>query len=117
MPKTTAYAYDCVECGATFQREHNRRLCSSRCRIARVRRRRAAMFTQAQRLAIFERDGWTCGICKRPVDPSLMLPDLMSAAVDHVIPFARGGAHSPANAQCSHWICNSRKHTSTSPGA
>lgn len=58
---------------------------------------------------IYERDGWICGICKDPVDPEAMWPDQMSASLDHIIPLAKGGAHSRENVQCSHWLCNSRK--------
>lgn len=104
----------CRECGGYFTSIRRQMICSIECRRARTARRRAAMFTDAERLAIFERDGWTCGICGHPVDPDLSLPDVMSAAVDHIVPFARGGRHDPANAQCSHWICNARKYTGRS---
>jgi len=35
----------------------------------------------------------------------------MSASLDHILPFAAGGAHLKANVQCSHLRCNIRKRT------
>ena len=58
---------------------------------------------------IFERDGWICGICLDPVDPSLEHPDPMSVSLDHVVPLATGGEHRRDNAQCSHLTCNLSK--------
>lgn len=58
---------------------------------------------------IFERDGWVCGICGDDVDPTLAFPHLMSPSLDHRRPLALGGTHTRRNAQCSHFLCNSRK--------
>lgn len=62
---------------------------------------------------IYERDGWRCGICSGEIDRTLEYPDLMSATIDHVIPWSRGGAHTRANCQASHWLCNIRKGAAT----
>src|ERR1044072_8630558 len=58
---------------------------------------------------VHERDGWTCGLCRLPVDPGLPSPHPMSAPVDHILPLSRGGSHTLANVQCAHLSCNSRK--------
>lgn len=58
------------------------------------------------RREIFERDGWVCALCEKPVDPDLAYPDLMSASLDHRIPLAENGPHTRANAQCAHLRCN-----------
>jgi 5-methylcytosine-specific restriction endonuclease McrA len=58
---------------------------------------------------IFERDGWRCGICGDPVDPTLKAPHHYAVCIDHIVPLAKGGQHTPENIQCAHWICNSRK--------
>jgi hypothetical protein len=58
---------------------------------------------------IFERDGWTCGICTEPIDPGAAHPDRMSASLDHIIPLSRGGFHERLNCQAAHLICNIRK--------
>jgi len=59
--------------------------------------------------AIFERDGWRCGICNKKVDRRLKFPHPMSASLDHIIPMSLGGPHLLHNVQCSHFGCNSRK--------
>ena len=57
----------------------------------------------------FERDGWVCGLCGDPVDPSLKYPDPRSKSLDHIVPIARGGEHSRGNAQLAHLRCNIAK--------
>lgn len=83
------------------------------CRAARDRRRaremNAAVGEDFTREEIFDRDRWVCGICEKPIDQALSYPDPMSASLDHVIPLARGGEHSRANAQAAHLRCNVRK--------
>jgi len=77
-------------------------------------RRRALKYTATVENVIdtkvFARNKWTCGICDKPVDPDLRHPDPMSASLDHIIPLSRGGDHSYANTQCTHLVCNLRKH-------
>jgi 5-methylcytosine-specific restriction endonuclease McrA len=58
---------------------------------------------------VFERDGWRCGVCGNPVDPSLKWPNLMAATMDHVVPISKGGPHSYENCQLAHSLCNIRK--------
>lgn len=53
-----------------------------------------------------------CGICGEPVDLSLRKPDLMSASIDHIIPFAHGGSNEPENLQLAHLHCNQVKSDS-----
>lgn len=58
---------------------------------------------------LWERDGGVCGICGALVDRDLAWPGRMVATIDHVVPLARGGEHSYANAQLAHMGCNARK--------
>lgn len=58
---------------------------------------------------LWERDSGACGICSDPVDRDLAWPGRMVATIDHVVPLARGGEHSYANAQLAHMGCNARK--------
>ncbi|MFI1485774.1 HNH endonuclease [Streptomyces sp. NPDC020747] len=58
---------------------------------------------------VYERDGWVCQLCLLGIDPAVAWPDSMSPSVDHVVPLAKGGEHSMANAQAAHLGCNSRK--------
>jgi 5-methylcytosine-specific restriction endonuclease McrA len=58
---------------------------------------------------IFERDAWTCGLCRGPVDPALSRNHAMGATIDHVIPVVLGGHDVPENVQLAHRSCNARK--------
>jgi 5-methylcytosine-specific restriction endonuclease McrA len=58
---------------------------------------------------VAERDGFSCGICREPVDMSIAYPDPFSRSLDHVVPLARGGAHSYSNTQLAHLRCNVSK--------
>lgn len=58
---------------------------------------------------IFERDGWLCQICGEEVSRFVAWPHPRSASLDHKVPLARGGKHTPENTQCAHLGCNSRK--------
>jgi len=77
------------------------------------RRRRARLtgvpHEEFTRDEIFERDGWVCGICGEPVDPTLPWPHPRFKSLDHIIPIAKGGANTRANVQCAHTLCNARK--------
>lgn len=59
---------------------------------------------------VLSRYGATCYLCQEPLDLSLEWPDPMMFTVDHVIPFARGGAHVMANCRPAHLRCNRRKY-------
>ncbi|HFU4055725.1 TPA: HNH endonuclease [Streptococcus suis] len=51
-----------------------------------------------------------CAICGHPVDKSLKAPHPMSAAIDHIIPIAKGGHPSDiSNMQLTHRQCNRQK--------
>lgn len=128
-------AVACLGCGKAFHPRHTTRsspethgsYCSVSCRPQSARvyidlrsmrnaqehrrraRKRGGSTERFEAVEIYERDGWTCGICGQPVDPAVPFPDHMSASLDHVVPLACGGAHRRDNVQCSHWVCNSRK--------
>lgn len=50
-----------------------------------------------------------CAICGKPVDMSLKFPHPMSASVDHIIPWDKGGDCSIENLQLAHMCCNRKK--------
>lgn len=112
----------CDGCGEQFVgNKRRRRYCSKDCSdlfkhkanwvhlTARRARLRHAFVETFDRLEIFQRDGWICGLCELPVDPALSWPDPMSPSLDHIVPIALGGKHSRANAQCTHLTCNVHK--------
>ena len=108
----------CRGCSAEFVPRGAQRYCSPECRNrtnrreAKHRRRARAGVTHPERLsfvAICERDGWRCHICRRKVDPKLTVPHPLAPTRDHLVPLAEGGSHSPTNVRLAHFICNSRR--------
>lgn len=59
--------------------------------------------------AVFERDGWVCGICSEPVAQDLAWPHQLSPSLDHILPLSKGGHHTLENTQLAHLQCNVRK--------
>lgn len=115
----------CAVCGGGFVTWGASLYCSSACRggrktpeaaARRKARQRGWRLTKARRLAIYERDDWTCRLCGIPVDrdaAGTMQPD--APCVDHVVPLALGGPHCLENLQTAHNACNLRKGTSLPP--
>lgn len=75
----------------------------------RRRAREGVEFEPVDRLTVFERDGWVCQLCTAPVGKTISHPDPLSPSLDHVVPLVAGGAHTYANTQLAHLICNVRK--------
>lgn len=85
-----------------------------------IRRMRVASGTAVQfdPMDVFERDGWRCYICRQPTPKELRGTYGPSAPeLDHVVPLAKGGAHSLANVACACRRCNSLKGAGVSAAA
>lgn len=61
--------------------------------------------------SIAQRDELVCGLCHKPVDMSLSVPEHGAPTVDHIVPLARGGSDLDTNVQLAHFICNVRART------
>ena len=61
------------------------------------------------RVGLTARDGNICSLCGQEINISLIRPDPMSPAIDHIIPRSRGGLDTWENVQLTHFICNSKK--------
>ena len=66
-------------------------------------------------MEVFERDGWVCQLCEKPVDQLLEHPDPMCKSLDHKTPISLGGDHSRENTQLTHLRCNIRKGANVAP--
>lgn len=108
-----AQTADCVRCGHVidlFERSprsgRKKRAETMLCRYCKAAKhvRHGVSVTQ-----LYNRDGDACGICGEAIDLTLRHPDLMCPTVDHVIPFALGGAHDITNCQLAHLTCNVTK--------
>ncbi len=114
---------ECLRCGAlTVSSPWNpKRYCSKRCstraKSSREGRRtgwaRQARNEKARKLrsreVIFDRDGYVCWLCHTLTQPASYYLHPLHPTVDHVIPQAHGGDHSPSNLRTAHRICNSRR--------
>lgn len=106
----------CGSCWPEFIAECTRQ--ARRKQGAGTHRARAVRFgvfyEPVDRLKVFRRDKWICGICKTRIDPKLKYPDPRSATLDHIIPLSVCAdlpigpehGHSYQNTQAAHWDCN-----------
>lgn len=128
-PRSAVHFIDCEFCGrlAAVRTRRATRCRRPECKLAfnakrmreggwgtvasdrRRKRLKGAVVEQVRRRAVFERDGWVCGICEEPVAPALKSPDLASASLDHIVPLSLGGEHSYANVRLAHLGCNIRR--------
>ena len=58
---------------------------------------------------IFDRDGWTCHLCGKSIDPSVPRTEPFGATIDHLIPTSQGGYDNPTNVAAAHRQCNVRR--------
>lgn len=59
---------------------------------------------------VFQRDGWRCQLCGCSTPRSKAgTRDPRAPQLDHIVPLARGGAHTYANTHCACQRCNQRK--------
>lgn len=106
---------ECENCSTQYlTRVPHSQYCSPRCRSrAKERRRTEARgefsISDATRVRIYVRDGYTCHLCGGHVDTSLHHYDRMSATLDHLVPQSATSApdHSETNLKTAHRICNS----------
>lgn len=109
----------CVWCDTHFT--HDRavtgtisKFCTDRCSRRyhkHARRIRQGRFDihRRDRLAIYERDSWTCQLCMESVDPALPPTHPWAATLDHIVcqSWTLIPDHSPSNLRLAHRMCNS----------
>lgn len=61
------------------------------------------------RMALYERDNWTCHLCGEPVDPRADFNANDYPSLDHVTPRSLGGSDEPDNLRTAHRGCNARR--------
>jgi 5-methylcytosine-specific restriction endonuclease McrA len=60
-------------------------------------------------LTLFDLFGWTCIICKEPIDHRKRCPDWKAATIEHIVPLSKGGTHTWDNVAPAHYKCNMEK--------
>jgi hypothetical protein len=122
----------CKTCGKLFAREfyQHAQMCGECRRVVAVatrrrtkarhrkkygtsNRKRARKFgvpyEPINRLRVYERDNWLCGICGKKTQPSRKAPHPRSPSLDHIVPMSKGGGHVLSNVQCACFECNWKK--------
>ena len=94
----------CEVCLKESDRKHGR--IAKHVRRARIKR---VTFESFDPKDILIRDGYRCWICDRITDKDAHPESDFYPSVDHVVPLALGGSHTPENTRCAHRICNSIK--------
>lgn len=60
-------------------------------------------------LLLFTLHGWTCFLCKKPIDPKRRCPDWKAATIEHIVPISLQGTHTWDNCVPAHYKCNMDK--------
>lgn len=109
-------AVTCQDCKAEYRSTRGNRGVCRRCqkrRRGRNHRERARAlgvpYEPINRLQVFTRDLWRCGLCGQEVLRTEVAPHPRSPSLDHIVPMARGGGHTYDNVQLACFLCNSRK--------
>jgi hypothetical protein len=112
----------CERCDTPLPLEMKReaRFCNKTCQnrangMARRSRHAGGAVENFSRFDVYERDGWTCHICQRPVDRILRWPARWCASLDHIIPLNEPDTpgHVWANVALAHLFCNFSKNART----
>lgn len=117
-PAVRFVAGSCRWCGAGYTFDLRvggvpAKYCDPRCarNASRARQRELRgvfAISRRRRLAIYERDGWTCQLCFEPVDRSAHYLDDWAPSLDHIVPQSRQLVpdHSDGALRLSHRWCN-----------
>jgi 5-methylcytosine-specific restriction endonuclease McrA len=113
-PASERTSKTCRHCGTAFTGYDNALYCAPECtkRAAKTRRKarqHGAYIEDVWRAKVYERDGYVCQLCRKPIKRDAVVPHPKAGTLDHVLPLAVGGTHEYANVQTAHFMCNSVK--------
>lgn len=89
--------------------------CSDKCKTQATFRKRSSgktfKISPKKRLEVYDRDGWTCQLCKNAVNPNEHYLSDFAPSLDHIIPQSLQLVpdHSPGNLRLVHRWCNSSR--------
>lgn len=128
VSKPSKWRTQCEKCGAQFVKERTKGRPKGKCgrcgdamvkrnrRAQKVRRRAIERGAQADRfdpLTVLQRDGWKCRMCGIDTPKNLRgTLEHNAPELDHIVPLAKGGAHTLGNTQCLCRSCNQFKSDS-----
>jgi 5-methylcytosine-specific restriction endonuclease McrA len=124
QPQHPFVSGNCGECGQHFVmirpgQSPLPRYCSALCsrrnnsRNGKHRRKVVVKATQREPIykrQVFEKNNYTCQLCKYPLDMGAPHNSDWAPSIDHIFPLAKGGTHTYDNLQAAHRICNSYKN-------
>jgi 5-methylcytosine-specific restriction endonuclease McrA len=130
-PRTLTCAHCCEQLVAKWKRLHpecakarkmadkkaRRKASRAKAREDRKHTSRAKRFgvprdSSIRNVDVYERDGWTCQLCHRPISKRLLgRNESQAPSIDHIIPLSMPGSpgHVWNNVQAAHRVCNSTK--------
>jgi 5-methylcytosine-specific restriction endonuclease McrA len=109
-------AGNCEICNESFVSRYREKTCSPHCQKIKYRATSKWIPPRA-RIAIYERDGWTCHLCNKSVPQNTQWsnddwqPDYPT--LDHVVPRSHGGTDQPSNLRLAHMLCNTLRGTTS----
>ncbi len=101
----------CSHCGEVFTRRGVTAYCSPACRRDARGGDVGNWISRRRRLAIYERDDWTCQLCLEPVDRESDPLDGRYPSLDHIVPqsLTLMPDHSTLNLRTAHRACNTAR--------
>lgn len=94
----------CDDCVARAEKDRKQR------QRRRWKNKRRGVLSEPYTLAeIAKRDHNFCGLCRKRVAMTKVVPHPKAPTIDHVLPIAAGGEDVRANVQLAHFICNCLK--------
>lgn len=111
----TWYSNTCAVCDSSFITPYiPHKFCSPPCKYKA--KPRGEWITPRTRMALYERDGWTCHLCNEPVPQDLEYShdtyNPLYPSLDHIVPRSHGGTDEPSNLRLAHTQCNSQRRDS-----
>lgn len=112
---TASTPRQCTRCDTTYYSPYSGRIhCSDQCKYMDIKERGASHGSQwisrSRRIAIYERDNYTCWLCNERCDLNAdPIRDDKAPSLDHVIPRSRGGSHDECNLRTACRGCNSAR--------
>lgn len=102
-------AWACGACGDISVRPATRGQKPKWCvKCRNALRDRGIKISVSERIAIYERDNWTCWLCEESVDRKLIRSrSQWRPSLDHITPRSKGGSDDPMNLRLAHFWCNS----------
>jgi 5-methylcytosine-specific restriction endonuclease McrA len=109
LPGRRWTAGTCEVCNKSFVSRYRNKTCSPLCQKIKYRET-SHWIAPRTRMALYERDGWTCHLCNEPVPQDLEWSNEdwqpHYPTLDHVVPRSHGGKDEPSNLRLAHMLCN-----------